>query len=225
MNSDERWIKLSKALAGGTGRLVSIVRQRTGKEYGRGDDRRRYGDDVVRETVQIGVSYGRLLTESREQIATLDNEAAALEIFQTLNARRLNVTPESVDAVTVADVMEAIKRIRSGLENHEERTERNTQAGQWEPMTLDDGTTIQGLRRRVDDPDRVHLWGASMGASTVLIPAPNGRKPPTKSKPATVAKAAVDRLLPLLRFYAANVSTVSRFTGDGITYEGGIVAL
>jgi hypothetical protein len=181
------------------GQFVSLVFQAKGKEYGKAGEKIRYGNAVYRWTFQPGVDYA----------ATVERSIVAL--------RYLNLDSIKLEGFTGEELQAAVDALWISLSDPEARAERYTQKGIWAP------TGTPGIKRRIDCLSTIQVRGLLIKSETLIRP-PNGYWQ-TKSKPATLAKKAIERRLPLGKYRGVDLCTIGKWVADGKTWHAGIYPL
>ncbi len=200
------------------GRFFSLVRTNAGQLRGRAPNKIRVNDTTVQYVGITGFNYAALCERSRAQLAVLVSDPDFVDSL---------VTP-TVDRNTV---LEAIAAVDESLAKSAAGVNESTSADAYEPLVVD-GTSIPGSKvytgttdakgndtserksngRRSTEVGDIVLNVLVVG-SKVLEEAEHTHFP--NSRPLTVAKKAIRRLLPIGRFRTFPL----RASGEGATWR------
>lgn len=191
-------------------RFISLTLKLVGEDKGRGADRKRYGDAVVRVVLKRA-DYSALVAESLAQV-------------QALNPATVKGDPAIV-AQAVDELTESFRKTLAG-------ESVSTSAHVYAPVMLD-GEVVPGAKvyigggdptdPRSPVPGTLYLQGACV-SSKILVPAPNGPVPPANSSPVVAVKNAIRRTLPIAKWKqyrllpGDNLIEGSRIVADGSTF-------
>lgn len=198
------------------GRLASLTIRKVGKEKGRGENRQRYGDDLVQVMIVTGFRYDRLVARSLEMLHARMQSPGALEALTSLGA----VTVAKGNPVTEADYHAAYDALVASYQRTLAGENQSTSAHVFEPLVVD-GQRLPGCKvytgegdpddPRTPVPGQVNLSGIFV-SQRVITPAPNGPVPPPASKAVTVAKGILTRDLPVSRYVSYRLEPGKEYT-------------
>ena len=188
------------------GRFFSLVRTNAGQLRGRAPNKIRVNDTTVQYVGITGFNYAALCERSRAQLAVLVSDPDFVDSL---------VTP-TVDRNTV---LEAIAAVDESLAKSAAGVNESTSADAYEPLVVD-GTSIPGSKvytgttdAKGNDTSERKSNGRLVVGSKVLEEAEHTHFP--NSRPLTVAKKAIRRLLPIGRFRTFPL----RASGEGATWR------
>lgn len=156
-------------------RFMSVDYTKVGKVQGKGDDKRRRGNERVRLTVLCGFSYENLCIRS----------AGALAI----------ATPEPSDEYTAADAMAAHAELLESLRRSAVGANSSTTDGTYDPLVVN-GEAVQGASVHEETGD-VYLHCLVIHRQVLIEAEP---LLPVKSKGKTIAKRRLRERLPVGRY-------------------------
>lgn len=234
-NSNDALVALIlKAARKGT--FTGIITQKKGEARGRGSARMVYGDDVVHTVMITGFSYENLVRRSLKSLLLMKTDDL-LALSETQNLRDKDGNP-----IHRVDIQEAWNELRESFERTLDptMTSTSTTAHVYEPLVVNEeqvtGAKVYRCVKNVSGEvchcractgderapldGTIHLDGLKVW-SKVLVPAPNGPVPASKSAAKTVAKNMIRRLLPVSRY----VSYVLEPGTDFMLRAGGAAAL
>jgi len=171
-----------------------------------------YGNDVVHVNLITGIVLSRLYQRSLDMLDSLNPTAIVMELD------RLGLTAGDGSPVRLTDVCRAVADLRASFEKSLAGTNKSTCEHVFEPLVVD-GQVVRGAkvyrcvagtgrkchcRSCTGDPKapvhgQINISGLILG-ETVIIPAPNGPKPATRSRADVVAKNYIRRKLPVGRY-------------------------
>lgn len=202
------------------GTFTGLITTKQGVTRGRGSAKQVYGNDTIHTVIYTGFRYANLVKRS---LAALPDDAELATLLADAQAKgTLAWQGRGKKAVQVPLTLDDFKAARDDLKASFERTldpsatTTSTSAHVYEPLVVD-GVTVRGskvyrcqannpehecqCRDCTGDPkapldgtiylDGLHIW------QTVLVPAPNGPKPASKSSGKVVAKGLIRRTLPV----------------------------
>jgi len=229
--------------------FYGLITRKVGATRGRGAAKARYGDDLVHTVFVGGISYTRLVTRSRNELAAMtaaDLTALEAKGYDAWVGRGKNATPTTV---TLADFMVARDEMLASFDATIAGTQTSTTGHVYEPLKVlkDDGTveTVRGARvykcvakdpnhecacrmclAEAGTPDnrapvdgQINLLGIRIG-ETIIEAAANGALPASKSGAAAVAKRVLRSRLPIKRLVSYRLEA----NGDWILRAGGEAA-
>jgi len=201
------------------GTFTGIIVTKKGKLAGRGEDRKRYGDDRIHTVVFTGFKYLGLVERSLTALDALDIEAIAKQAIADGVTCFDGRGKKAVErAITLADFTEAAADLRASFERTLDPNAPSTSTTEhvYDPLAVD-GHTVRGgrvyhctgndgckCRACTGDESApldgtIYIQGLAIW-SKVLIPAPNGKAPESKSGGKTVAKGLITKSLPVSRY-------------------------
>lgn len=187
-----------------------------------------YGNDEVYDVIITGFSYTSLVARSLD-ILTGSNADRTITDDQVLSiCKERGLHDKNGDPITRCAVRKARRALIISLGSSEEGTNKATTDNVYEPLTVD-GKIVRGARvyigpggtgPRAPIPGAVYIQGLRIGRK-VLTPAPNGRRPASRSRADVIAKGIFRQMLPIGRFvsYALEPGT------DYLLRVGGTAAL
>ena len=209
------------------GTFTSIIQKLKGTKRGH----RRYGDDTVLSVIFTGFKYDALCQRSLDVLAGLDAEGVLL----AMQAKGITTGWSRGDEVpiTVQDVQDALDRLQASWTLSRDGENASTNDHVFESLTVD-GVAVRGCRVYTGQtdaakaagvpapakPGTVYLHGLQISRK-VLVPAPNGPVPASKSQPRVVAEAFIRDLTPMSKYR----SYVLAPGGDFILKAGGTAVL
>ena len=191
------------------GSFVGLITQKQGVERGRGAAKMTYGDDTVHTVIVTGFRYGRLVERSLAKLVGM-NPADVVDA---------GLVDGEGNAVTLADVQTAMSDIAASFRDSLAGTAESTTDHVYDPLVVD-GETVRGCRvykcvagdpahecqcrdctgdAKAPKAGTVYLQGLAVG-SKVIVPAPNGPVPASKSRADVVAKNWIRARLPVGRY-------------------------
>jgi hypothetical protein len=180
-------------------RFMTVTVKKVGKEVGRGDQKKVYGNAKVQAQVVFGFDYGQMLRDSYKALDTLPERvrAKALKSYGWEKGEQVRVTEEHFE--------QALAEIRASLERSLAGPDPMRESG-LRPLEVDgrrvpgayvyrgDETNYTGPKSNPPEPGTIYLHAVHVH-STELEPAENGEWQ-TRSGPVTVAKQIIDEALP-----------------------------
>lgn len=212
------------------GSFVGLVIQKQGETRGRGAAKTVYGDDTVHSVIVTGFRYDRLVERSLAKLVGMnpaDVVAAGL-------------VDGDGNAVTLADVQTAMADLAASLQATLDGTNTATTDHVYDPLVVD-GVTVRGCRvykcvagdpaheckcrdctgdAKAPKAGTVYLQGLAIG-SKVIVPAPNGPVPASKSRADVVAKNWIRARLPVGRYVSYRLEAGTDF----LLAAGGVAAM
>ena len=197
------------------GRFASLTVRKVGKEKGRGENRKRYGDDLVQVMLITGFRYDRLVARSLEMLQARMQSPGALEALAALGA-----VDGKGNLVTEANYHAAYDALVASYQRTLAGENQSTSAHVFEPLVVD-GQRLPGCKvytgegdpddPRTPVPGQVNLSGIFV-SQRVITPAPNGPVPPPASKAVTVAKDVLTGDLPVSRYVSYRLEPGKEYT-------------
>ena len=191
------------------GSFVGLITQKQGVERGRGAAKLTYGDDTVHTVIVTGFRYGRLVERSLAKLVGM-NPADVVDA---------GLVDGDGNAVTLADVQTAMSDLAASFRDSAAGTAESTTGHVYDPLVVD-GETVRGCRvykcvagdpahecqcrdctgdAKAPKAGTIYLQGLAVG-SKVIVPAPNGPVPASKSRADVVAKNWIRARLPVGRY-------------------------
>lgn len=230
--------------------FYGLIQQKKGQTRGRGAAKQRYGDDTVHAVFVGGISYGNAVSASADELAAMraKGELARLAAkgYDAWSGRGKNAVQVKV---TLADFEAAADELADSFAKSLAGTNKSTTGHVYEPLKVlrSDGTveTVRGARvykcvakdpnheckcrmclaergtpdNRAPVDGQINILGMRIGQK-VLVPAPNGPIPASKSGAKTVAKRVLRSRLKVGKI----VSWVLEPNGEYVLRAGGDAA-
>lgn len=203
-NSNSRLIAALLAEAK-VGTFTGLVQTLKGQERGSAGNKVRYGDDTVHVCIFTGFKYDALCQRSLDAIAEMDPAAILAEIkaadlkgWEGRGAKAVQVE------VTLDDVKAALAALQESWTLSRDGLNSSTNDHVFEPLVVE-GEVVRGCRVYVGPapgkepaakPGTIYLHGLQISRK-VLVPAPNGPLPESKSGSVVVAKDFITRKTPM----------------------------
>jgi hypothetical protein len=227
--------------------FYGLIIKKTGITRGPKGNKTTYGDDLVHTLFVGGISYTRLVTRSRNELAamtTADLTALEAKGYDAWSGRGKNATQITV---TVADFIEARDEMLASFDATLAGTNTSTTDHVYEPLKVlkDDGTveTVRGARvykcvkadpnhecqcrmclaergtpnNRAPVDGQVNILGIKVGETVIEAGLP---RPASKSGAKAVAKRVLKSRLPIKRLVSYRLEQ----NGDWILRAGGEAA-
>lgn len=234
MSTNANSAKLADILADArVGTFTGLVTTKVGIERGSKGNKVRYGDDTVHVCFFTGFKYLGLVQRSLDALATI-SDADVLADAQAKGVKAWSGRGKNAVEVelTLADIAaartEMIESFRKTLAGENESTTDDV----FEPLLVGEeivrgcrvykGQTDQAKAAGVEPPAKpgtIYVQGLQV-SSRVIIPAPNGPKPKSKSAAKTVAKSLLKKQLPIARYVSYRLEP----GGDWILRAGSAAA-
>ena len=212
------------------GSFVGLVQTLKGTERlapgeKRGGNKLTYGDDKVHVSLYSGFSYSNLCQRSLNTLSTLDAETVLAEMqaknLHGWDGRGEKATPV---AITKDDVQEAINSLSASWTLSRGGLNESTNDHVFEPLIVD-GEVIKGCRVYKGQtpeavaagkpapatPGTIYLHGLQI-SRRVLVPAPNGPVPESKSSARVVAETFITKKTPMAAYRSYRLQPDTDFT-------------
>lgn len=212
------------------GSFVGLIITKQGETRGRGAAKMVYGDDTVHTVIVTGFRYNKLVERSLAKLVTM-NPADVVAA---------DLVDGDGNEVTLADVQTAMADLAESFQSTREGTNTSTTDHVYEPLVVD-GEVVRGCRvykcvagdpahdckcrdctgdAKAPKTGTIYLQGLSIG-SKILVPAPNGPVPASKSRADVVAKNWIRARLPIGRYVSYRLEAGTDF----FLSAGGVAAM
>lgn len=195
------------------GTFTGLITRKVGVVRGRGENRKRFGDDQVHVTMVTGFRYENLVARSLKQLDQMDLD---LELTNSISQ---GIVDGHGNPLTKEDFQAAFEELKTSFQTTLDPAKESTSTtkGVFDPLVID-GETVRGSRvyrctgtkncgcrncnpdnPKAPLPGTIYLQGLKIH-QTILEKAPNGPAPMAKSKAKTVAKNFLKNQLPVSRY-------------------------
>ena len=191
----------------------------------RGGTKLVYGNDKVHVCLFTGFKYDALCQRSLDVLAGLNAETVLAEIKAEGLVGYEGRGEKAVEVeITLADVQEAIDRLRASWTLSRDGLNQSTNDHVFEPLVVN-GETVRGCRVYTGQTEEAKAAGieppAAVGtiylqalqiSRTVLVPAPNGSLPESKSGPRVVAEGFITDKTPMANYRSYRLEPGTEYT-------------